>query len=497
MNKDFQFVPSLENKNKIKRVFFYRICGTGMGSAAVLLKEKGLHVEGGDTDFKPPMSDYLKSTGINCHYLDKVTDEFLRTFDLIIVGNVVPKGKLDALRIEALGVPYTSFPAAIGEFILSDPNLEVVGICGTHGKTTTTYLITQIFENLGLNPGYFIGGVIDDRPSARLGDGKYFFIESDEYDSSYFHKRPKFHFYFIKHAIVTSLEFDHGDIYESLEQIEKEFEELTQNIKGHLIVSEDYPSSSRLTNPKGKKLIKFSMTPGNQWGPNHIQQNSHSMTFEIRIPPREFNKDENKFEKFETNIIGTQNALNLAAAINFTLTQGFPLEAVKKSIKNLKMVKRRQEIKGYYKQFLVIDDFAHHPRAVSITLESIKLKFPQKKIICFFEPASATARSDIFQQDFVNAFKECAALICLMPQKSTTVKNHGNLDCHLLMDQINQVTPLLYKALASSWEELKLIIDEISQKEIFKNDFMMVTLSNSTLMGLYEKEFCQESLKSV
>ncbi len=171
----------------VKKVFFYRVCGTGMGAAACLLKEKGYLVEGGDSNFYPPMSTYLESTGIPLHKVDQITREFLKSFDLIVVGNVIPKGGADATLIEELGVKFVSFPTAIGALVLSDVN--VVGIAGTHGKTTTTFFATQIFENIGADPGYLIGGVMEGRPSAKLGNGKYFFIESDEYDSAYFEKQ--------------------------------------------------------------------------------------------------------------------------------------------------------------------------------------------------------------------------------------------------------------------------------------------------------------------
>ena len=195
----------IKNKQNIKKIFMYRICGTGMGAAATLLKEKGFEVEGGDVSFAPPMSDYLNEMNIPLINLEKVDQNYLSMFDLIIVGNAVPKMSEHAKKIEECGVPFASFPSSIGALVLNKEN--VVGIAGTHGKTTTTYLATQVFENLGVNCGYFIGGVIPGLPSARLGDGRYFFIESDEYDSSYFEKISKFRMYSIDHLILTSLEY--------------------------------------------------------------------------------------------------------------------------------------------------------------------------------------------------------------------------------------------------------------------------------------------------
>ena len=205
----------LAQKNKFTKVFFYRICGTGMGACACILKEAGFEVEGADATFSPPMSTYLESTGIPCHPLDKVDKEFLQQYDLIVVGNSVPRVSDHASLIEECGVPFTSFPSVLGAYILKEKN--VIGIAGTHGKTTTTFFMTQLLENLGKKPGYFVGGIIDNRPPSTAGQDDFFVIESDEYDSAYFQKYSKFRLYELNSMILTSLEFDHADIYNSIE----------------------------------------------------------------------------------------------------------------------------------------------------------------------------------------------------------------------------------------------------------------------------------------
>jgi UDP-N-acetylmuramate: L-alanyl-gamma-D-glutamyl-meso-diaminopimelate ligase len=180
---DNELIEYLEKK--VKKIFFYRICGTGMGAAACLLQEAGYEISGADLSFSPPMSTYLESTGIECLALDEMTDEKLNDYDLIIVGNSVPRHSDYAKQIERCGVKFTSFPEIIGKAILK--NKKVIGVAGTHGKTTTTYFMTQMLEKLNQKPGYLIGGILDDAPPSRLGE-KYFVIESDEYDSAYFKK---------------------------------------------------------------------------------------------------------------------------------------------------------------------------------------------------------------------------------------------------------------------------------------------------------------------
>ncbi|MBY0414826.1 MAG: hypothetical protein K2Q18_11700, partial [Bdellovibrionales bacterium] len=339
----------------IKRVFFYRVCGTGMGAAACLLKEKGFEVEGGDANFYPPMSTYLESTGIPLHKLENVDQAFLKKFDLIVVGNVVPNGSPDALLIEGSGVKFSSFPTAIGALVLSEVN--VIGIAGTHGKTTTTYLATQVFENLNTNPGYLIGGVMEGRPSSRLGSGKYFFIESDEYDSAYFEKISKFRSYSIDNLILTSLEYDHADIFASVEAIKDQFRAAIPHIEKKFIFTADYVAAIELFN-------EFATDDKSRWmkygensevGPKILKSGPTGTNFQIKYNKEEYN--------FDTNLIGRHNILNLASVILYALTEGFTKQQIAGAVSNLQMVKRRQEVRGIYKGALVIDDFAHHPRA--------------------------------------------------------------------------------------------------------------------------------------
>ena len=235
---------------QFQRIFFYRICGTGMAPAACLLKETGRYVAGFDRHFYPPLGPSLQNMDIECH--GEVTEALLRSFDLIVVGNVVPRESAEARMLEGVGVPLCSFPAALGALVLRDR--EVIGICGTHGKTTTTYFALQVFEALGESPGYLIGGVLQGRPSSRLGSGR-FLIEGDEYDSAYFHKVSKFRSYHLKSMILTSLEFDHADIFSSLEEIVKQFRPVIANLTHPLIYCEQYPAVRE--SAKGRKSLCY------------------------------------------------------------------------------------------------------------------------------------------------------------------------------------------------------------------------------------------------
>jgi UDP-N-acetylmuramate: L-alanyl-gamma-D-glutamyl-meso-diaminopimelate ligase len=458
----------------IKKVFFYRVCGTGMGAAACLLKEKGYDVQGGDTNFYPPMSTYLESTGIPLFKLDQINQEFLKTFDLIVVGNVIPNGGPDAKMIEELGVKFASFPTAIGALVLSDVN--VIGIAGTHGKTTTTFLATQVFEKLHTNPGYLIGGVMEERPSSRLGSGKYFFIESDEYDSAYFEKISKFRSYSLDNLILTSLEFDHADIFNSVEDIKAQFRAAMPHISKTMIMSADYIASLELFNEfsDDDKTRWFKYGEKSEIGPKILEANERGSRFSLK-----FNKEE---LTFETNLIGRHNILNLSAVILYALTEGFKQSEIAEAIKDLKMVKRRQEVRGSYKGALIIDDFAHHPRAVELTLDGIITKYPKRKVHVIMEPNSATARSAIFQKEFTDSLDKAASVIFTKPTRPTSVKNVGDLDIYKIIEEVKKSGRP--GSVVGTLPELMAEIEKIATPEN-----LILVLSNGTCLGLWESDF--------
>lgn len=466
------------NKNKIKKIFLYRICGTGMGACACLLREKGYEVEGGDTTFYPPMSTYLESTGIPLHNLNDFDMDYLNQFDLIVVGNVVPRASDEAKVLEELGVPFTSFPAALGSLVLDDVN--VVGLAGTHGKTTTTYLITQVFENLGLNPGYFIGGVIEGRNSSSLGDGKYFFIESDEYDSAYFEKISKFRLYSLNHMILTSLEFDHADIFNDIEDIKNEFRSVLEKFSGKIFYETSYEASRDLISEYEEQLDKNSI---HTYGDREVKIKNVSKdgtSFSVLFNGKDI--------EFQTNLVGKHNILNLSSVILFALSEEIEVEDLKKAIGNLSLVRRRQEVRGKYKDAIVIDDFAHHPRAVELTTDGIKSLYPDKLIKVIIEPNSATARSNIFQKEFSKSLEIADYVIFAKPSRPTSVKGTGDLDGHKIISSLKEknIQGKVVEDLDTLRTEIDSIVDE---------NTVLLILSNGTCLGLWQSSFVDELKK--
>jgi UDP-N-acetylmuramate: L-alanyl-gamma-D-glutamyl-meso-diaminopimelate ligase len=423
------------------------------------------------------MSTFLETTGIPLFKLDEVTPEFLRRYDLIVVGNSV-SGKAEAARmIEQAGVPFTSFPSALGSLVLRDKN--VIGIAGTHGKTTTTYFMTQLLEKLGQNPGYLVGGIIEGRDPAKLGD-KYFVIESDEYDSAYFHKISKFRLYELKNMILTSLEYDHADIFASVEKIEDEFRAILSDLRSTLVINQEYTSAMKLyreyvgTNP-GQKWFLYGA--GSESGPHDVRTFENGSEFSVtwkgeRLP-------------FKSSVVGQHNVLNLTSCVLFLLAEGFAPADVQRASREIGMVKRRQEVRGTYKNMTVIDDFAHHPRAITVTLDAVRARFKGKKIITIFEPISATARSSIFQAEFRDSLAASDKVIIAKASIPTTALNGKDLDVDLLARELgDRGKP---SSCVTSLADLRQTIDQYNE-----TDSVLLVPSNRTCLGLWESSFVQE-----
>lgn len=462
-------------RDKKLKIFFYRICGTGMGAAACLMKQAGHEVEGADLSFSPPMSTYLESSEIPLFKLQDINDDKLREYDLIVVGNSVPRVSDFAAQIERSGSKFTSFPTLIGGLELYKQN--VVGIAGTHGKTTTTFYLTQLLEKLNQDPGYFIGGIIEGRAPSQLGSGNYFVIESDEYDSAYFEKFSKFQSYEIDHLILTSLEFDHADIFNSIDDIKNEFKQLlSKNVNKSVIYCSEYEAANDLFSQKinSEKIMAYG--DERACGPYNIVSDKDRSFFELKI--------NDVFVKFETNIIGLQNIYNLSACLLFLINEGFELERIKQACLNLSQVKRRQELRGMYKGHEVIDDFAHHPRAVSLTIDSIRKRF-HKDIVVIFDPISATARSSIFQNDFIDSLSTAKKVILTQNNLKTTAKLGGDIDLVLMQKTLeNRGVPTL---ICSELKNLRESIDHYLEP-----DSLLLVLSNRTCLGLWESSFVEE-----
>jgi UDP-N-acetylmuramate: L-alanyl-gamma-D-glutamyl-meso-diaminopimelate ligase len=373
------------------------ICGTAMASLAGILKDLGYKVSGSDQNVYPPMSTQLEKLGIPIQPGFKKENLTPRP-DLVIVGNVVSKTNPEAEALLATDIPYTSLPKALGEFAIAGRESYV--IAGTHGKTTTTSLMAWVTDALGMDAGFLIGGIpLNYGLSFRAPKGNAFVIEGDEYDTAFFDKVPKFIHYKPKHVILTSVEFDHADIYRDLDHVKQAFRQLLELIpaEGTLVYNaEDKNIRDILSACKAKNQVSY----GVERGDYHM---SHREVIEGRNQFTVIHGKE-RVADLALKIFGEHNSMNALSVFAMAETRQWPRAKVLQALADFKGVKRRQEILGEINGVTVVEDFAHHPTAVDLTLRCMRERFPNRRIVAVFEPRSATSRRKVFQDDYARAF---------------------------------------------------------------------------------------------
>jgi len=367
------------------------ICGTFMGGIAAIAKAAGHRVTGSDKNVYPPMSTQLESLGIELIQGFEAAQLKPRP-DVVVVGNVMTRG---TPVIEALlegNIPYASGPEWLAREVLHD--LHVLGVSGTHGKTTTSSMLAWILEYAGLSPGFLIGGVPGNfSTSARFTPGtRHFVIEADEYDTAFFDKRAKFIHYRSRTLILNNLEFDHADIYENLGQIQKQFHHLVRTV----------PASGRILWNAGDANLEATLAMG-AWTPREsfARKGGQGVTWSLDQPE---GGDFSKFVVLEGgrpvgtvkwNLLGAHNAENALAAIGAARHAGVTVSQSIAALAEFKGVKRRMELRGEVNGIAVYDDFAHHPTAIASTIDGLRRRVGNKRIVAVLEPRSATMRMGV------------------------------------------------------------------------------------------------------
>ena len=379
-----------------------------MASLAGMLKQKGHLVTGSDQNIYPPISHFLEALSIPV--LEGYGPQNLsRGIDLVIVGNVITKGNPEAIELSRIKLPYLSLPQAFKCFALKGKHSIVIS--GTHGKTTTSSMIAWILEKAGMEPGFMVGGIPQNfQANFKLGKGSYFVIEGDEYDTAFFDKGPKFLHYDPWIAILTSIEFDHADIYRNLGHVTESFKKLIKLIppEGFLIANGDDEIII--------KEIKNAKCPIATYG---ITENNLFKAVDISIQ-EDFTrlsilKAGKKYMTLFTPLYGRHNISNLLSAIALADFLQIPLSSLSDAIKTFRGVKRRQEIIGKSRKVIVIDDFAHHPTAVRETIKAVKDKYRKHRLIAVFEPRSNSSRRNIFQTRYALSFDNADLLMVSEP----------------------------------------------------------------------------------
>lgn len=385
-----------------------------MSSLALICKSQGAEVIGVDLAYYPPVSTKLEEESVRCYGMDQFYDLVdTEKPDIIVVGNALNGKSEEAEFILNSGIPYYSMPSFIEEFLL--PSKRSVVLSGTHGKTTSTTMFSEVLTSLGKEPSYVIGGIPDfSGTNAHFKQGSgYFVIEGDEYDTAFFDKGPKFLHYKPDVTIVTSIEFDHADIYDSIDKIFSNFKQLTEITTDKVILCKDFEHNRLLAQmiPQ-ERLFTYSVDDDSadafafQSG-----RDSNMMVFSVKFIDGEF--------KFKTSFFGKQNLMNLTALISFLKLEGFDLSSdeVKNAVAHMKGIKRRQELLGKINGGLIYSDFAHHPTAVDLTFESFREFFPEKKVFVIFDPATNSNNQNIFEDQYKNIFQKADKVVIGHPPK--------------------------------------------------------------------------------
>src|SRR5579884_3127430 len=356
-----------------KHIHLIGICGTAMASLAGMLAERGFRVTGSDSAAYPPMSDFLQSLGIPVAQPFKI-ENLSPTPDLVVVGNAISRGNVELEHVLDQRIPFCSMPQLLHDEFLRGK--EVLVVAGTHGKTTTTSMLSWIFDYAGLHPSFLIGGIAENfGRSFQLGEGKYFILEGDEYDTAFFDKGPKFLHYFPDSVILTSVEFDHADIYKDLETVETSFKRLVNLVprRGRILAFDSGESIER--------CIARAFCPVERYG---VSDRATWQVADLKLEPNRTRwtvlQQGKPWAQFEFPLAGDYNVWNATAAAAMAANYGIPVDAIAAALKTFKSVKRRLEVKAEIDGITIIDDFAHHPTAIGVTLNALRARYRGRRL---------------------------------------------------------------------------------------------------------------------
>ncbi len=384
------------------------ICGTFMGSLALLARDLGLQISGSDQNVYPPMSTQLEAQGIELMQGYKV-EHLQPAPNLVVIGNAMSRGNEAVEYVLEKGLPYTSGPQFFADYILKDK--WVLAAAGTHGKTTTSSMLAWILEDAGMSPGFLIGGIpANFGISARMGETPFFVVEADEYDTAFFDKRSKFIHYKPRTAILNNLEYDHADIFEDLAAIQKQFHHLVRTIpgSGRIIIPDDSKALDEVID-KGcwSELEKIGSSEDSAWQYKTLKDDGSE--FEVLF----YGQLAGKVDWPQTGYHNIANALSAIAAARHV---GVIPEQACESLSRFKGVKRRMELVAEIDGVCIYDDFAHHPTAIATTLQGLRAKHPDQNIVAIIEPRSNTMTMGVHKDTLMASTSDASSVIWYQPE---------------------------------------------------------------------------------
>lgn len=417
------------------RIYFMGIAGTAMGNVALLLRSLGHEVIGADTNVYPPMSDVLREAGIAFREGYDADALAASGADLVVVGNVVSRGNPEVeWLLNTRAMAYDSLPGVLRRMVLD--GRESIVVAGTHGKTTTTAMTAHLLRENGRDPGFLIGGVPLDPPTGthlgRIEDP--FVIEGDEYDSAFFDKRSKFIHYAPRIAILNNLEFDHADIFRDLQDVQRTFSHFLRLVPGNgaILINGDDPNIEALMPVSWCPVIRVGMGPENDLRIDGFSESADGSRFDLVW-------NGNHWTTVTWEQHGAYNARNAAMAglaAGLALFPEDPTAIQLDGLKGFRGVKRRQETRARTPSVTLIEDFGHHPTAIGATLESMRCRFPEARLVAGFEPRSNTARSRVFQDSLPPALAVADRVVVAPMVRADQMDPAERLDTETLVDML-------------------------------------------------------------
>lgn len=461
---------------KPARIHLVGVAGTGMGSFAGMLKAAGYEVTGSNQNVYPPMSDMLKAWGIETMTPYAAENLARARPTAVVIGNVIRRENPEATAVREQNIPALSFPAALGALFLK-PRHSIV-IAGTHGKTTTSALMGHVLVSAGKDPSFLVGGVtLNYAGNYRYGQGPHFVVEGDEYDTAYFDKGPKFLHYQPRTAILTSVEFDHADIYRDMAHYTQSFERFVALIPpdGNLVACASYPNVKQLAKACRGKVITYSASAGVEADltPAHVRFGPEGARFTVM-------ENEKPLGELLLPMGGAHNVENALGVFAAGRAVGLSFDELRQGFATFRGVKRRQEVRGEPRGILVIDDFAHHPTAVKETLAAVKGRYAGRRLWAIFEPRSNTSRRNIHQDAYAKSFTGADVASVKVPDPHDKIPQGEGLD-----------VPLLAKALqahgiaASAAPSVDALLDEVSAGA--RPGDVLLVMSNGSFGGFIDK----------
>ena len=444
-----------------------------MASLAGMLAERGFQVTGSDAAAYPPMSDFLKSLGI------PVSQPFAAQNlqpkpDLVVVGNAISRGNVELEHVLNERIPFCSLPQLLHDEFLRGK--EVLVVAGTHGKTTTTSMLSWIFEVAGTKPSFLIGGIAENfGRSFQLGEGKYFILEGDEYDTAFFDKGPKFLHYFPDGVILTSVEFDHADIYKDLEAVETAFKRLVNLVpqRGRILAFDTGDSIQRCVAKAFCPVERYGKSDSAAWRIENLQLSANATSWTVL-------RNGSRWADLEFPLAGEYNVWNATAAAALAANYGIGKDVIAEALKTFKSVKRRLEVKAEVNGITIIDDFAHHPTAIAVTLNALRARYKGRRLWAILEPRSNTLRRNVLQHELAKSLAIADEIVIANVFKSESIPEHERLDVNIVAAELVQVGHH-----ARVLQDVDAIVSTCAPE--MRSGDVIAILSNGGFGGIYEK----------